>query len=104
VSHNSSANDSDELDRILAPQMPMGGARTETESMGVGTPKVSAFDLVPHPYGSAYLRITAIVVAELVERIDAIALVARFQHHRRRSRFPSALAFLLDSCRMSPTL
>ncbi len=56
--------------------MPVVEAQTETGTMRVSTPEVTAFDLVRYPLAAGQLSNTATVLAELVERIDRNALVA----------------------------
>ena len=56
-------------------ELPITEVQTETGTMHVATPETTAFDLVRCPARAGYLSNAATVLAELVERIDARALV-----------------------------
>jgi predicted transcriptional regulator of viral defense system len=78
----------------LIDQMPVTEAQTETGTMRISTPEVTAFDLVRYPQGAGHLSNTAMVLSELAESIEAEALVAV----ARRVRIPEVqrLGYLLD--------
>jgi predicted transcriptional regulator of viral defense system len=55
-------------------QAPIKNVQTETGSMRVGSPEVTAFDLVRFAEAAGYLNNVATVLSELAEKIDAHAL------------------------------
>lgn len=55
-------------------QAPVIEVPTETGSMRVSTPEVTAFDVVRFPYAAGHLNNVATVLAELAEKIDADSL------------------------------
>lgn len=69
--------------------------QTETGSMRVASPETTALDLVRYPAAAGHLSNVATVLAELSERIDAIALAAQLSV----VRLPDVqrLGYLLDS-------
>lgn len=55
-------------------QMPVEEKQTETGTMRVATPETCAFDLVRYPATAGHLSNVAMVLAELVERLERKAL------------------------------
>ena len=53
---------------------PVEDVQTETGSMRVSSPEVTAFDLVRFPAAAGHLSNVATVLGELAEKIDAVAL------------------------------
>jgi len=56
-------------------QMPVEEKQTETGTMRVATPATCAFDLVRYPANAGHLSNAAMVLSELVDQLDAQALV-----------------------------
>jgi len=78
----------------LVEKVPVVDVQTETGTMRVATPAVTAFDLVHHPRGTGYLSNTATVLIEMAEEIDVGELVELAPLYR----IPDVqrLGFLLD--------